>query len=754
MNRLMAAAAVVVLVGCGGTDVDGMDLMDQMDQMDGMDQMDQMDLVEEVEVCIEGDECDDGEPCTVFDLCEDGACLGQPYECTDGRECTLDTCDGLGNCEYKLIVGKCLINGVCAKSGQKHASNQCLFCNPVADPHIWSSKPFAPCNDDNACTVNDSCVEGECEGDEALCNDGNPCTQDYCTPDFGCGYPPLNIPCDDGDPCTALDFCESGECLGGPGPPCNDENPCTADSCQPGKGCFHMALNGQECDDDDACTIGDICEESECIGGSGKPVCDDWNDCTSDICDPMVGCTFPLAGNPCCINDINICDDDDPCTIDDCNVDTGACIYLPNDGSCTDKNACTENDVCKGGECGGEPVDCDDGSPCTVDFCHFMTGCQHEPVNASCDDGSVCTLSDQCVEGKCQGTKLNCNDYNLCTDDSCDSDEGCVHQFNEAPCNDLDLCTAGDHCAAGECIGETKTCDDGTPCTSDSCDAAVGCQNLFNSAACEDGDPCTEGDLCQGGSCAPGEVICASCDYEFSDAVDRVNEMMISKDAKPGNALDLNGDGQADNSMAGIGGLANESLQDAVDSGSVHLLFEHHGLKTNGSLYTVAMFVGELAPGFDDCDFTADYCGYMADVDAIDTDACEALVLFDNASIFEGKLVAGGMKYKFPWQIPLSEETVLDITLFAARIEATVTVKQGLVTKMDGIIGGAIPKESFLAAIDAVPAEQLPLPKEMIVQLIQGLVVNDIDTDGNGSPDAASIAIPFAAIPAGIVGME
>jgi hypothetical protein len=112
------------------------------------------------------------------------------------------------------------------------------------------------------------------------------------------------------------------------------------------------------------------------------------------------------------------------------------------------------------------------------------------------------------------------------------------------------------------------------------------------------------------------------------------------------------------------------------------------------------------------------------------------------------------MKYKFPWQIPLSEETVLDITLFAARIEATVTVKQGLVTKMDGIIGGAIPKASFLAAIDAVPAEQLPLPKDMIVQLIQGLVVNDIDTDGNGSPDAASIAIPFEAIPAGIVGME
>ncbi len=704
--------------------------------------------------CQDGMACDDGDPCTVFDVCQGEECVGQAYECNDGRECTLDTCDGLGNCSYTLIVGKCLINGVCAKSGQKHPNNQCLFCHPAENPHVWASKPFAPCNDNDACTVNDVCVDGECTGEEALCNDGNPCTQDFCTPDFGCEHPVLNVPCDDGDPCTALDFCESGECLGGPGPPCNDNNPCTADSCQPGKGCFYMKLDGQPCDDDNACTIGDVCAQAECVPGDKTPSCDDFNDCTADICDPAVGCTYPLAGNPCCINEINICDDGDPCTLDDCNVDTGACIYKANDGACTDKNACTKNDICKNGLCQGEPVDCDDDSPCTVDFCHLMSGCQHEPVNASCDDGSVCTLNDQCVQGKCQGTKLNCNDYNMCTDDICDPVAGCQNTFNQAPCNDLDLCTANDHCDQGDCVGEPKTCDDGNPCTDDSCDPGVGCQNVFNSAACDDGDECTESDHCQGGVCMPGAVVCASCDYSFGDAVNRVVTMKISTDTKAGNALDLDGNGSLDNSMAGIGGLANEPLQDAVDGGSVHLLMEHHGIKTDGGVYTMAVFIGELAAGFENCDFTADYCGYVADSSAIDLDECEALVQFDNASIFQGKLVAGGMPYKFPWQIPLSEATVLDITLFAARIEATVTVQQGLVTKMTGVIGGAIPKESFVSALDAVPEESLPLPKAMIMQLIQGLVKNDIDTDGNGSPDAASIAIQFEAIPAGIVGMN
>ena len=718
------------------------------------------DLLEELSIdlyvppCLAGEKCDDKDPCTFDDTCVGTTCGGVAYGCDDGRGCTLDTCDGLGNCEFTLMVGKCLINGICAKAGEAKPGNPCTFCNPGYNPLVWSEEAFADCDDGNACTLDDQCMEGVCAGVDAFCNDGNPCTVDICDPEEGCMYPAANIPCDDSDPCTAGDFCEDGVCLGGPAPGCDDKNPCTLDFCQAGKGCFHSLLADMPCDDNDACTIGDQCIEGECISGQGVVTCNDFNDCTADECDAGAGCIYPLNGNPCCINDINICDDKDPCSIDTCNVDTGACIYLPNDGECTDKNACTENDVCSGGTCQGEPVDCDDDNPCTDDFCLQAIGCVHNPVNAACDDGSVCTLNDWCNEGVCSGTKVNCNDYSFCTDDICDPVEGCQNEFNQAACNDYDLCTGDDHCIQGECIGTPKSCDDSNACTDDSCDPAVGCQNLFNTAVCDDGDDCTEGDQCEGGQCEAGQVVCVSCDYDFSDAVNRTTKMQISTDKAAGNALDLNNDGTLDNSMAGIGGLANGPLQESLDKGDVHLLLEHHGIKTNGSIYTLAMFIGQLAPAYEQCSFASAYCGYVAKSDTIAPDSCEAMVAFDNASIFQGKLVAGGKKYTFPWQIPLSADTVLNITLYSARVEADVTTQQGLVTSINGVIGGAIPKESFLAAIDSLPEEGLPLPKDMIKQMIQALIVNDIDTDGNGSPDAASIAIKFEGIASGIVGLE
>jgi hypothetical protein len=704
--------------------------------------------------CFDGDKCDDKEQCTFDDTCVGTTCGGVAYGCDDGRACTLDTCDGLGNCDYTLMVGRCLINGICAKAGENKPGNLCIFCNPGYNPFVWSEDPFAPCDDGNACTLDDQCEDGICSGIDAFCNDDNPCTIDICDPTDGCTYPSANVPCDDGDPCTGGDFCEDGVCLGGPAPGCDDQNSCTLDFCQQGKGCFHSLLEDMPCDDNDACTVGDMCIEGQCVSGTGTVTCNDFNDCTADICQPLAGCTYPLNGNPCCINDINICDDKDPCTIDDCNLDTGACLYLPNEGECTDKDACTEDDVCTGGVCQGVAVDCEDNNPCTDDFCLEAVGCIHSPINAECDDGSVCTLNDWCSEGICTGTKVNCNDYNFCTDDICDPDEGCQNLLNEAACNDYDLCTGEDHCEAGQCVGTAKTCDDGNACTDDFCDPAVGCQNLFNVNPCDDGDECTVGDACQGGQCVPGETICVSCNYDFSDAVNRATSMQIATDSAAGNALDLNDDGELDNSMAGIGGLANGPLQESLDKGDIHLLLEHHGIKTNGSIYTVAMFIGDLAGGYEQCDFVNAYCGYVAKSDTVDPDSCQAMVAFDNASIFQGKLVAGGPSYTFPWQIPLSEDTLLNIILYSARIEADVTTQQGIVTAIDGVIGGAIPKESFLAAIDSLPEEGLPLPKDMIKQMIQALIINDIDTDGNGLPDAASIAIKFEGIASGIVGLD
>ncbi len=73
----------------------------------------------------------------------------------------------------------------------------------------------APCDDGNACTTGDFCTAGACNGTAVPCaDDGNPCTDDVCTPATGvCGVPRSGT-CDDGDVCTTGDVCTAGTCGG------------------------------------------------------------------------------------------------------------------------------------------------------------------------------------------------------------------------------------------------------------------------------------------------------------------------------------------------------------------------------------------------------------------------------------------------------------------------------------------------------------------------------------------------------------
>ncbi len=61
---------------------------------------------------------------------------------------------------------------------------------------------------------------------------------------------------------------------------------------------------------------------------------------------------------------------------------------------------------------------CDDGNPCTDDFCAGGK-CVHQDNKATCDDGDACTGGDRCGGGTC---KPGLND--LCTDGSGDPDGG------------------------------------------------------------------------------------------------------------------------------------------------------------------------------------------------------------------------------------------------------------------------------------------------------------------------------------------
>jgi len=79
-----------------------------------------------------------------------------------------------------------------------------------------------PCDDWNACTVEDLCVAKVCAGEEKPCDDGDACTYDHCDVNVGCFSGPAldGCECDDGDPCTIETSCLSGLCTGTPHPSC------------------------------------------------------------------------------------------------------------------------------------------------------------------------------------------------------------------------------------------------------------------------------------------------------------------------------------------------------------------------------------------------------------------------------------------------------------------------------------------------------------------------------------------------------
>jgi hypothetical protein len=483
--------------------------------------------------------CDDGDPCTVNDQCSQGECSGFAVacDCQSDSDCAAledgDLCNGTLICQKNKLPYQCIVapatvvtcpapvgpDGVCVKAACDPLTGNCS----LAADH----EGFA-CDDENPCTVGDACAGGECVGGVAVvCDDGNGCTDDACDPDDGCVYLPNSGPCDDGNACTSGDHCGGGLCLYDAVVDCDDGDPCTNDSCTPQGGCVYTQ-NTAPCDDQNVCTTGDQCAQGQCVG-TVPVVCNDNNGCTDDSCDAQTGCVFaPNVApcddqNPCTLNDLCTggmcqgsgaldCDDGNPCTNDACDGAKG-CVHKSNTAPCDDGSACTVGDLCAQGACvGGAPLVCNDNNGCTDDSCDDDAGCQFVPNEADCNDGNLCTLADKCSQGTCQGTQaVNCNDDNLCTTDSCTPLQGCIHTFNSAPCDDQDACTIGEKCELGQCAsGGQLNCNDGNVCTLDSCDAKVGCEFVPTAGACSDTNACTVGDACLDGECAAGEPL--NCD--------------------------------------------------------------------------------------------------------------------------------------------------------------------------------------------------------------------------------------------------
>ncbi|MFT5433974.1 MAG: hypothetical protein ACI9OJ_004686 [Myxococcota bacterium] len=753
-------------VGTGDTDgTDGADAQD-VGEPDAPDATEVMDNGPPVELCAQGVACDDDDPCTADDTCgEDHLCVGTPYVCDDGRTCTNDVCDGSGDCDFLIAEGSCLINNVCYGPGDAHIQNPCVVCNPTNELTEWSlANNGSTCGDDDACLTAGACQDGQCDADAVGCNDDNACTDDFCAGAAGCVFVPNYDPCSDGDACTLGDACAFGNCKPGIDTlHCDDGEPCTNDVCGP-EGCLALPKAGA-CEDGTQCTVGDFCEKGECKSGELRN-CEDGNICTTDACDPFIACVYEPVESACCNGGVSLCDDGDSCTADQCDEDQGTCVYTPSNAPCDDGDTCTGPDKCTGLNCGGPALSCDDSNACTTDSCDAqLGGCQHQATAGTCDDGNSCTTSDGCNGGTCLGTPLNCNDSNPCTTDSCDPLTGCNNTILTGPCDDGNACTQNTVCSTDGCKGELIPCSDGNQCTNDSCHPSAGCQFQPLGGPCDDSLACSTGDACQSGQCVSDTSECG-CIPQYGDVVSKLTKFNIGKGGQPGQALDVDDDpttcapssdcsGGLDNQLAAFASLANDALDDTLADGGLVLLFDHFEFKSSGLPYTLTFWPADTLKG-STCDVQSETCNYELKSEGFDAETCEPLIGFDNARIIGGNtLEAGGAGYKFPFEIPLSG-AVITMTLENARIEADVTIAGGKVVAMNGVLAGAVAKETFIEAIDQLDASELPdgVSKEQIIGLIQILIQNDVDSNGDGADDSASIGLLFNAIGGNITQFE
>ncbi len=296
------------------------------------------------------------------------------------------------------------------------------------------------CNDNNACTLTDTCTSGLCVGSNPIvCTASDAChNAGTCDAATGvCSNPakPNGTACSDGNACTQTDACQAGVCQGSNPVVCTASDSChLAGVCNTVSGvCSNPAApDGSGCSDGNACTQTDACQAGVCQGSN--PVL-----CTaSDVCH--------VAGT--------------------CDSATGACSNpAATDGTpCDDANACTQTDGCQGGVCrGSNPVVCTASDACHVaGTCDTSTGACSNPAapdGTPCFDGNLCTQTDLCATGACIGSnEVVCAALDACHDVGvCDSGTGsCSNpvKADNSPCDDGNACTTNDVCTGGSCAGQ------------------------------------------------------------------------------------------------------------------------------------------------------------------------------------------------------------------------------------------------------------------------------------------------------------
>jgi len=214
-----------------------------------------------------------GATCT--QICDGGSCLRSGESCSADSDCPTALCSGV--CAAGSVnEGACVSNAEC--------SNGPCQCPPVCGNNI--TEAGETCDDGNIFSgdgCSSTCQTEQVCGDLVVqspeqCDSTDPCCVD-------CMYAVEGIACDDATLCNGNETCNAvGVCQAGTTLNCNDNNQCTTDSCDPVLGCLNTPVtDGTSCSDGLFCTDPDTCVNGLCTTPARD--CADSIDCTVDACD-------------------------------------------------------------------------------------------------------------------------------------------------------------------------------------------------------------------------------------------------------------------------------------------------------------------------------------------------------------------------------------------------------------------------------------------------------------------------------------
>jgi hypothetical protein len=359
----------------------------------------------------DGASCDDGDPCTQHDSCQNGVCTGGEEKDCSSED---DACND----------GVCQDNGTCGKRPKDDGTS---------------------CNADNTdCTSGDSCQNGVCTpGAGVDCRaEDDQCNRGVCQSDGTCVKEPRQdgTVCSDGDPCTQPDTCQNGSCVAGPALVCGASDEChLAGACNEATGfCSDpVAPDGTSCGVNGQCTAGECVEI--CIA-------------TRQACDP--------ANDTCCGDEGAFCSDTAACSDHGegrcCRDDGAFCVY--------------DCDCCAGADAGGvccQPFrqcnsssECCEGYNCVDNVCEQACGTAHAIcTNIPCCDGFRC-FEGECWPNNCLALTEICTGPGLCCQDGGTVCARTVDSFPDTACCKAhnQTCRVTEECCSVEICGPEGRC--------------------------------------------------------------------------------------------------------------------------------------------------------------------------------------------------------------------------------------------------------------------------------------------------------